>query len=148
VHSQDEYILMISPRNASGFIAEDGAWKKVRSISESGPAEVWDLQVADDESFTVEGCVVHNCPLQLDLSERAIQLWSNPGDVICSPFAGIGSEGVSALKHHRRFLGTEIKDKYFDIGSRNLRNSTKQLSMFSHNLTAKATNQSTMFGDL
>lgn len=55
----------------------------------------------------------HLCPLQLDLIERALTLWSNPGDVVFSPFLGIGSEGVCALKLGRKFLGTELKDTYF-----------------------------------
>jgi hypothetical protein len=60
-----------------------------------------------------EGDERHICPLQLDLSERAIRLWSNPGDAVYSPFMGIGSEGVSALKAGRYFFGTELKPEYF-----------------------------------
>jgi hypothetical protein len=55
----------------------------------------------------------HLCPLQLDLIERAVTMWSNPGDVVLSPFMGIGSEGVSALKLKRRFIGIELKPSYF-----------------------------------
>lgn len=55
----------------------------------------------------------HLCPLQLDLIERAITLWSNPGDIVLSPFAGIGSEGVGAIKIKRKFVGIEIKESYF-----------------------------------
>ena len=62
----------------------------------------------------------HICPLQLDLIERAILLWSNPGDVVLSPFMGIGSEGVSAVKLRRKFLGVELKDEYFAVSRKNL----------------------------
>jgi DNA modification methylase len=55
----------------------------------------------------------HLCPLQLDLIERCIRLWSNPGDVVLSPFMGIGSEGFMALKAGRRFVGSELKPQYF-----------------------------------
>lgn len=55
----------------------------------------------------------HLCPLQLDLIERALILWSNAGDVVFSPFLGIGSEGVMSLKLGRKFIGTELKDTYF-----------------------------------
>lgn len=55
----------------------------------------------------------HLCPLQLDLIERAITLWSNPGDTVLSPFMGIGSEGYSAVKLGRRFVGAELKESYF-----------------------------------
>lgn len=55
----------------------------------------------------------HLCPLQLDLIERAIRLWSNPGDAVLSPFMGIGSEGVVAVKAGRRYLGVELKEIYY-----------------------------------
>jgi hypothetical protein len=55
----------------------------------------------------------HVCPLQLPLIERAIRLWSNPGDVVLSPFMGIGSEGVSAMRHRRKFIGFELKETYW-----------------------------------
>lgn len=62
----------------------------------------------------------HICPLQLDVIERCITLWSNPGDVVLSPFAGIGSEGYQALTMGRQFIGVELKDSYFDVACRNL----------------------------
>lgn len=55
----------------------------------------------------------HLCPLQLDVIERALIMWSNRGDTVLSPFMGIGSEGVSSLKLRRRFVGIELKDSYF-----------------------------------
>ena len=75
----------------------------------------------------------HICPLQLDVIERCIHLWSNPGDLIFSPFTGIGSEGYVALKCGRRFVGTELKRGYFEIAARNLADacgdSNRQLSL-------------------
>lgn len=62
----------------------------------------------------------HICPLQLDVIERCIVLWSNPGDVVLSPFAGIGSEGYKALLMDRKFIGFELKDSYFDVMCENL----------------------------
>ncbi len=55
----------------------------------------------------------HICPLQLDVIENALFLWSNPGDVVFSPFMGIGSEGAMAVKHKRKFIGTELKGSYW-----------------------------------
>jgi DNA modification methylase len=55
----------------------------------------------------------HICPMPTDLSMRAIRLWSNPGDVVLSPFMGIGSEGDQALRCHRKFVGIELKASYF-----------------------------------
>ena len=63
----------------------------------------------------------HICPLQLGTIERCVRLWSNRGDLILSPFAGIGSEGYVALKHGRRFVGIELKESYYRAGLHNLR---------------------------
>ena len=62
----------------------------------------------------------HICPLQLDVIERAIKLWSNPGDVVLSPFGGIGSEGYVAVKDGREYIGIELKKSYFDLACKNL----------------------------
>jgi len=62
----------------------------------------------------------HLCPLQLDLIERCIYLWSNAGDVVFSPFTGIGSEGWAALKAGRKFIGTELKPEYYRQAVKNL----------------------------
>ncbi len=55
----------------------------------------------------------HMCPLALPIIERCLELWSKPGDVVLSPFAGIGSEGYEALRRGRRFVGSELKESYF-----------------------------------
>lgn len=73
----------------------------------------------------------HIAPLQLGVVERAVKLWSNPGDLILSPFAGIGSEGYVSLKHGRRFVGVELKQSYFDTACRNLAEAEGQLSLLS-----------------
>lgn len=62
----------------------------------------------------------HLCPMPLDITERAIRLWSNRGDVVLSPFLGIGSEGVVALRAGRRFIGVELKPEYFAQAIRNI----------------------------
>jgi hypothetical protein len=62
----------------------------------------------------------HICPLQLDVIRRGIHLWSNPGDVVWSPFAGIGSEGFVALQMQRKFLGSELKESYWRQARKNL----------------------------
>ena len=63
----------------------------------------------------------HICPLQLDVIERCMTLWSNPGNLVFSPFAGIGSEGWCALKMGRRFVGAELKRSYWEVACRNLK---------------------------
>ena len=56
----------------------------------------------------------HICPLQLGLIERAVSIWSLPGEVVFSPFAGIGSEGVGSIRHDRKFCGIELKREYWE----------------------------------
>lgn len=63
----------------------------------------------------------HICALQLDLIERCVRLWSNPGDLILSPFGGIGSEGYVAVKQGRRYVGIELKPSYWATACDNLR---------------------------
>ena len=75
----------------------------------------------------------HICPLQLDTIERAIHLWSNEGDTVLTPFMGIGSEVYQAIKMHRKGIGFELKDSYFDCAVRNVQSAIegkKQLSIF------------------
>lgn len=64
----------------------------------------------------------HICPLQLEVIERAVRLWTNPGDLVLSPFAGIGSEGDQALRLGRRFIGAELKRSYWKQACANLEN--------------------------
>lgn len=62
----------------------------------------------------------HIAPLQLDVIQRCLQMWSKPGEIVWSPFMGIGSEGYMSLKAGRRFIGAELKKSYFDLAIRNL----------------------------
>lgn len=78
--------------------------------------DVLNVQIARDDKDEK-----HMCPLQLDLIERCIKLWSNPGEVVLSPFAGVGSEGWGALKAKRKFVGVELKEAYFRRACDNLR---------------------------
>ena len=92
----------------------------------------WDIQQTNVLNFkvaTTDKDEKHICPLQLDLCERAIEIWSNPGDVILSPFAGIGSEGVAAIRCRRKFIGVELKESYFEWAVRYLANAEKEASV-------------------
>ena len=62
----------------------------------------------------------HMCPLQLDVIERCIHLWTNKGDLVFSPFTGIGSEGYTAVRMGRRFVGTELKPQYWKLACQNI----------------------------
>lgn len=74
----------------------------------------------------------HICPLQLGVIRRAVHLWTNPGDVVFSPFAGIGSEGCVALEEGRRAVGIELKGSYYEQAARNFAEAEnpRQRSMF------------------
>jgi hypothetical protein len=83
----------------------------------------------------------HICPLQLEVIRRALRMWSRPGDLVLSPFAGIGSEGFESVKAGRRFVGVELKGSYFDQACANLRAAEKagrQRSLFAADSTGEA----------
>ena len=76
----------------------------------------------------------HMCPLQLDVIERCIHLWTNPGDLIFSPFMGIGSEGYCAIRMGRTFIGTELKPQYYELACQNIEDALRE----QHGLFAQA----------
>lgn len=82
-------------------------------IKQSRTLQYMSARESDDER--------HISPLQLDVIERAIDLWTNPGDLVFTPFLGIGSEAYVALVMGRRAAGSELKRSYFDLAVRNCR---------------------------
>lgn len=73
----------------------------------------------------------HICPLQLDVIERCLQLWSLPSDVVWTPFMGIGSEVYMSIKLGRKAIGAELKPSYFNLAKRNIESAYKsQYDMF------------------
>lgn len=104
-------------------------WQKYASpvwmdINPSNTLQFKEAREEDDER--------HICPLQLDVIERAIELWTAKGDLVFSPFTGIGSEGYMALKMDRFFIGSELKKSYYELALRNLHEARKQtMDLFS-----------------
>src|SRR5690625_157171 len=106
-------------------------WQKIASpiwmdINQSDTLQFRHARESDDER--------HIAPLQLEVIKRALELWSNPNDVVFSPFLGIGSEGYQSIKMGRRFIGTELKASYFEVAKKNLERATiesGQLDIFS-----------------
>lgn len=93
-------------------------WQKIASpvwddINQSDVLEYREARGDRDEK--------HICPLQLDVIRRALYLWSNEGDVVSSPFMGIGSEGYVSLEMGRKFIGAELKESYYDIATKNIK---------------------------
>ena len=72
----------------------------------------------------------HLCPLQLDVIERALVMWSNAGDTVLSPFMGVGSEGIKSLSMGRRFVGVELKEAYFRRAVKYLDAEDRQMGLF------------------
>lgn len=87
----------------------EGAWTDIR---ETDTLNVAEGRGHDDTK--------HICPLQLSVIDRCVRLFTNPGEIVFSPFAGIGSEGYVALRNNRRFVGVELKDEYYRTCLRNL----------------------------
>jgi DNA modification methylase len=88
--------------------------------SEHYPGGIRETDVLNVSAARDEKDERHLCPLQLGVIERAVKLWSAPGEMVLSPFAGVGSEGFRALQLGRRFTGVELKRSYFDTACRNL----------------------------
>ena len=102
-------------------------WQKVASpvwtdIDPSDTLQFRSAREHDDER--------HICPLQLEVIRRGIELWTNPGDVVLSPFMGIGSEGYVALQAGRRFVGVELKTSYYQQAAKNLQMALAQNGLF------------------
>ena len=99
-----------------------GAWSVWMTVNQTNVLNVKGARTENDEK--------HLCPLQLDVIQRALVMWSNPRDVVLSPFMGIGSEGYESLKAGRRFIGVELKEAYWRQACENLRGVTAQQGLF------------------
>jgi DNA modification methylase len=97
-------------------------WQKYASpvwddINQTNTLNFREGRASDDER--------HICPLQLDVIERAMQLWSLEGDTVFTPFLGIGSEAYIAVKMGRNAIGSELKESYFKLATRNMQEASK-----------------------
>lgn len=119
--------------------------ERVTHTNETFPVDVWQKYASpvwmdinpsntlQKQSARAEKDEKHICPLQLEVIERAINLWTNPNDIVLSPFMGIGSEGYQALKQGRRFVGIELKESYYNQAAKNIQAASElqqQISIF------------------
>jgi len=116
--SVDEFAGEDAPKR-SGDVVRDSinVWQRYASpvwmdINPSDTLQYMSARDSNDER--------HICPLQLQVIDRAIQLWSNPGDVVLTPFMGIGSEVYQSVKRNRKGVGFELKDSYFKVAAKNI----------------------------
>ena len=103
----------------------------VKHTNDSFPVSVWQRYASPvwmdiNQSDTLQASSArdeederHICPLQLGVIRRGINLWTNPGDIVLTPFLGIGSEAVVALQHGRRAIGIELKPTYYEQAVKN-----------------------------
>jgi DNA modification methylase len=95
----------------------NGVWYGIHDDPMDGIHETDTLNVTEAREAADDR---HICPLQLSVIERCIRLWSNRGETVLSPFAGIGSEGYVSLQHGRKFVGIELKTRYYETMLKNL----------------------------
>ncbi len=115
--------------------------ERVSHTAEDFPVQLWQqyaspvwMDINPSETLQYRSAREHNderhiCPLQLDVIRRGVKLWSNPGDLVLSPFMGIGSEGYVALEMGRRFVGVELKGSYFEQACRNLGSAQPEMGL-------------------
>jgi len=124
----------INPEPVEGeldhYCGEEGSFTSTGKLSidiwQRYASPVW-MDINPSDTLQFRSAREHNderhiCPLQLQVIHRALQLWTNPGDVVLSPFAGIGSEGYESVRLGRKFIGVELKRSYFDQACRNMTN--------------------------
>lgn len=125
---------------------DETEWEKVTHLNKQNfPLDVWQrwaspvwfdikrTDVLNGKEGTAMGDEKHIAPLQLEAIHRIINLWSNPGDTVFTPFLGIGSECYMAIRNDRKCIGIELKDSYFDTAVKNCRkaiDNKRQLSIF------------------
>ena len=119
--TNEEWILWARPVWYAADYKPHG-YGGVPGISESDVLSVSTARTDQDER--------HLAPLQLGVIERCVKVWSNPGEVVYSPFAGVGSEGYVALKEGRKFIGCELKRSYWTMAQRNLDSVALQQDLF------------------
>lgn len=129
-----EYVLVFRKWAKPG---EEGLVRPVTHPADIFPLDMWqslaspvwncksedqsgrgDMDMAATDTLNVElardpDANKHLCPMPLNITRRALDLWSNPGDVVLSPFAGVGSEGVASIGRKRRFVGVELSPEYY-----------------------------------
>ena len=120
-----EVMNTIWPETATPDEHEAEMWRQWVHPDDARDVAVWD-GIRETDVLTAKTAKdspdeKHVCPLQLGLIDRAVRLWTNPGELVLSPFGGIGSEGWSALLAGRKFYGVELKDTYWRTACNNLR---------------------------
>lgn len=117
-------------------------WEPIQNLNRQNfPLETWQkwaspvwmdikrTDVLNGAEGTAQGDEKHICPLQLEVIKRLIHLWSNEGEVVFTPFLGIGSEVYMAVKNNRRGIGCELKDSYFATAVKNVKKAEQEVNV-------------------
>ena len=117
-------------------------WEPIQNLNrENFPLETWQrwaspvwmdikrTDVLNGSEGTAQGDEKHICPLQLEVINRLIHLYSNEGEVVFTPFLGIGSEIYMAVKNNRRGIGCELKDSYFATAVQNVKKAEQEINV-------------------
>jgi hypothetical protein len=102
--------------DAHGWLTPDQWIKWARPVW----GDIKESKVLQTRAAKDDGDEKHLCPLQLEVIERSVLLWTNPGEIVLSPFMGIGSEGYESIRLGRKFVGFELKPSYFRVACENL----------------------------
>lgn len=134
----NDYLIKLRAPGENAVPIQDGALTRNEWIDWA--EGVWDWHtIRETDTLNTsagkgENDTKHICPLQLPVIRRCVKLWSQPDEIVFSPFAGIGSEGYISLLEGRRFYGCEIKDEYIAAARKNLANAeskeSEQLALF------------------
>jgi hypothetical protein len=126
----DYVVTMRKPGDCEDRVKHDGENDLPVGLWQKYASPIWDdinqgrtlnkLPARDDNDEK------HMCPLQLDVIERCIHLWTNKGDLVFSPFTSIGSEGYCSVKMGRRFVGTELKPQYWELACQNIEDAKRE----------------------
>jgi hypothetical protein len=120
-HGTDPAMPAEDPKRSGGHVADSYSVKVWQRYAEPVWMDIAQSDVLSHRAARAEEDERHISPLQLTPIRRCLQLWTNPGDVVFSPFAGIGSELYCAIQMGRRAIGAELKKSYFDQAVDNLR---------------------------
>lgn len=117
-----DYVLIFKKRgdNAVPVVPAQNGLSNDKWIDYASPIWMDIRQTYTLNSMKADKDEKHMCPLQLDVIDRLIDLYSNKGELVFSPFLGVGSEGYMSVKKDRRFTGIELKKEYFDTACKNI----------------------------
>ena len=116
-----DYPTELWQQEASPVWDGETIWNYQLGQSGKGDFDLRATDVLNVKAAKDEEAVKHLCPMPLNITRRALTLWSAPGETVYSPFMGIGSEGWVALEEGRKFVGTELNTTYYDQAVKNLR---------------------------